>query len=148
MNTYISPLASLLCLTLCAGWVNAADPVSFDVTLVNETREDLHLTGASWPFGNYEATDYMIPKHHSGTFRVNVWDDRKGRVRFKYSAGEKTCRFVGGLGQKRVGAWLIPQYETYLWSKAVSVGSFHADCQATITKKAQGKNYDLRVTMK
>lgn len=148
MNKYLSPVASLVLLTLCASWTQAADPLKFDVTLVNETREDLKLTAATWPLGSFNATDYMIPKHHTGAFRVHVWDERKGRINFKYSTGEKTCRFSGGLGVRRMGAWIISRYEVYTWSKASSVGNFHAVCLASIVKKAEGKGYDIRVSMK
>lgn len=144
MNKYVSHAVSALSLTLFAGWTHAADPIVLDITVVNETREDLQLKRASWPFEKFEAEDYLITKHHKGSFRINTWDENKGRVAFDYSTGDKACRFSGGIAQRRVGAWIIPHFETYSWSKTESVGNFHAYCKSSITKKKQGKGYDLR----
>jgi hypothetical protein len=90
----------------------------------------------------------MIPKHHTGVFSVTTADQRKGRIVLDYSTGDKTCRFSDGLAQRRVGAWVIPRFETYSWSKVESVGNFRAYCQSSIKKKPQGNGYDLQFSIK
>lgn len=147
MNRYIPHVTSVIVFTLAAGVASANTPHSFDVTLVNESEENLQMTTASWPFGNFEADDYEIPRHHSGKFRVKVSDEKKGRITFSYSTGEKTCLFSGGLEQRRVTGWLMYDFETNPWSRAKSVGSFHAECKAAIKKKVWGKGYDLKFTI-
>ncbi|MFJ5299472.1 hypothetical protein ACIQAL_23490 [Pseudomonas sp. NPDC088368] len=144
MNKYVPHAVWVFVLTLLAGWAQAADPIVLDITVVNETREELELRRASWPFGNFTAEDYQIPKHHTGFFRINTWDEQKGRVIFGYTTGDKTCKFSGGIDQRRGAGWIIPTWETFSWSKTESVGNFHAYCTSSIKKKEQGKGYDLR----
>jgi hypothetical protein len=148
MTRYIPHVTSLLLLTLAAGAASADTPHTFDVTLENGAGEHLALNKASWPFGSFKADDYAIPKHHSGKFRIKVPDEKKGRISFSYTIGDKTCNFSGGLDQKRVAGWLIYDFETFSWARAKSSGIFHADCKAAIKKKVWGKGYDLKFTIK
>jgi hypothetical protein len=148
MSRYTPHVFSLVSLALVTGIASAAAPQEFDIKLVNESGEHLSLNKASWPFGKFEADDYAIPMHHAGKFRLAVSDDKKGRVSFEYTTGDKACSFSGGLDQKRVAGWLIYDFETYSWARAKSSGSFRADCKAAIKKKVWGKGYDLKFTIK
>jgi hypothetical protein len=148
MNKYVSGVVPLLCCTLFAGWANAADLVTHKVTVVNESRENLWLTHASWPLGEYDLNDYVIPMHHTGEFEVDVADTKKGRVDFSYTAGEKKCRFRGGLAQSKYNGWILPDYRTIGWSKAKSTGSVHADCKASFEKSTEGDGYHLQFIIK
>jgi hypothetical protein len=148
MNNYIPHVVTLIGLTLAVSVAGADVRQSFDVSLVNGSGVNLALNKASWPLGNFVADDYAIPRHHSGKFRVKVHDEKRGRISFSYTTGEKSCLFSGGIDQKRVLNWLIYEYETYSWARAKSTGNFHAACTASIKKKVWGKGYDLRFTIK